>query len=260
MQPAASALPWVSTATESATPPGMEGLLPEQGPVASELRHREVKVPVFAVVPAASTLPLVSTATDVAESRPLAVPFRVRCQSRVPSPANFATMKSTPAPVFEMRPAASTLPSVSTATDGARVTTKLAVPLRFFCQSRVPSPANFATVKSSEVPVFVGAAGGERVALGIHRHREPHVSRVGRAIEGLLPEQRSIAGEFRHGEVLRRARIRAVAGGQHVALGIHRHRERDVSRVGRAVEGPLPEQGPVAGELRHGEVPTRCRY
>ena len=105
-------------------------------------------VPVFVVKPATSTpLPWVSTATEFAASELLAVPLRICCQSRVPSPANFTTVKSAksaPVKVFRVEPAASTLPSVSTAIEFAPSGMK--VTGRACRQSRVPLGANFTTM------------------------------------------------------------------------------------------------------------------
>ena len=100
----------------------------------------------------------------------------------------------------------------------------------------------------------MGAAGGEHVSLVVHRHRDRLVKNVGGAVEVLLPEQGPVAVELRHREVNAGARIDGEAGGDHVSLVVHRHRERRVTIVGGAVEGLLPEQGPVAVELRDREV------
>ena len=101
-----------------------------------------------------------------------------------------------------------------------------------------------------------GGAGGEHVALRVHRHRKRVVTAVGGAVEGLLPEQGPVGGELRDREVLAGAGIHGEAGGEHVALRVHRHRLRLVSTIGGAIEGLLPEQGPVAGELHDREVPA----
>ena len=106
------------------------------------------------------------------------------------------------------------------------------------------------------LPVFRVTAGGEHVPVGVHRHRRRRVINVGGAAEGLLPERGPVGGEFRDREVLAGAGIQGIAGGEDVAVRVHRHRLRHVIAVGGAVEGPPPEEGPARGELRDREVPT----
>ena len=173
--------------------------------------------------PAASTFPWLSTATEDAELLALAVPLRVCCQRRVPLRSNFATVKSSPMPTFgSVKPAASTLPWLSTATEDAS-SMLLLMPLRFCCQSRVPLRSNFATVKSSTCRHF-GATADEHVSVVVHRHRARLVISVGGAVEILLPEQGPVAIELRHREVNAGAGIPGLAGGEHVSLVVHRHR------------------------------------
>src|SRR5947209_3963103 len=70
-----------------------------------------------------------------------------------PAELNFATVKSRLVSLLLQKPAATTLPCRSIATDAAK-SSPLLVPLSACCQSKPPSGLNFTTVKSPPVPVL----------------------------------------------------------------------------------------------------------
>jgi hypothetical protein len=86
------------------------------------------------------------------------------------------------------------VPWVSTATEYAW-SSPLAVPLSVCCQSGVPSRANFCDCEVVSGAGILGVAGGDDVALVVHRHRIRRVINDG-AVEGLLPEESPVAANF----------------------------------------------------------------
>src|SRR5262249_42948281 len=117
-------------------------------------------------------------------------------------------------------------------------------------------------LRHSEVACGAGISSNtdsDHISLVVHYHGICLLTeRVGAAGEVLLLEKRSIAVELRHVEVACGAGIVSDTGSDHFALVVHRHGICLLNNIlwcgGGAGEVLLPEQGPVAVELRHREV------